>query len=99
MCGGVAEFFDDGGEEEGEGVEGERHGVEAEAVEPAFVVFEGGDYVAPFEGFGVVCVGAFEACLDEGSFGLGEEGRCGGVVVDEEVGDHGDNDGQDSFLK
>ena len=44
----VAEVFDDGWEEEREGVEGEGHGVEAESVEPAFVVFEGGADVDPY---------------------------------------------------
>lgn len=40
----------------------------------------------------VVCVCGGEACLDEGAFGFGEEGGCGGVVVDEEVGGEGDYD-------
>jgi len=43
----VTEGVDDGWEEEGECVEGERHGVEPEAVEPAFVIAEGGDDVGP----------------------------------------------------
>jgi hypothetical protein len=55
--------------------------VEAEAVEPAFVVFESGDDVGPGKLFTVVGVRSFEACLDECSFWLGKERGCGGVVV------------------
>ena len=61
--------------------------MEAEAVEPAFVVFEGCDDVAPFEWLGVVGVCSLETCLDECSFWLCEEGCGGGVVMDEIVGD------------
>lgn len=98
LCGRVAELGDDGWEEEGECVQGQRHGVEAEAVEPAFVVFEGGEDVAPGEGLGVVGVCAFEACLNECSFGLGEEGSCRGVVMDEEIGYKGNHYGKKAFL-
>jgi hypothetical protein len=73
--------------------------VKSEAVEPAFVVFESGDDVGPLEGFGVVRISALEAGLHESSFGLGEEGGCGGVVVDEQIGYDGDDDSQESFLE
>ena len=73
--------------------------MKAEAVEPAFVVFESGEDVGPGELFGVIGVGAFEACLDECSFWLGKERGCGGVVVDEEISADGDNYGQKSFLR
>jgi hypothetical protein len=56
--------------------------VEAETVEPAFVVFESGEDVGPGELFGVIGVGAFEACLYECSFWLGKERGCRRVVVD-----------------
>ena len=72
--------------------------MEAEAVEPALVVFEGCYDIAPGEGLGVVCICALETCLDECSFWFREEGCRGGVVVDEEVGDEGDDNSQESFL-
>jgi len=94
LCGGVAELADDGGEEEGECVQGERHCVEAEAVQPAFIVADSGADIRPGEYLVVGCVAvAFEARVDVGSFGLAEEGCGGGVVVDEEVSGEGDDDG------
>ena len=65
--------------------------MEAEAVEPAFVVFERGEDVGPGERFAVISVGAFEACVDECSFRLVEEWRGGRVVVDEEICQQGDD--------
>jgi hypothetical protein len=65
--------------------------VEAEAVEPAFVVLERGEDVGPGEGFAVISVGAFEACVDECSLRLVEEWRSGRVVVDEEICYEGDD--------
>jgi hypothetical protein len=60
--------------------------VEAETVEPALVVAESGADVRPGECLVVGCVAvAFETRVDVGSFGLAEEWRGGGVVVDEEV--------------
>jgi hypothetical protein len=68
--------------------------VEAKTVQPAFVVAESGADVRPGECLVVGCVAvAFEARVDVGSFGLAEEGCGGGVVVDEEVREEGDDDG------
>ena len=55
--------------------------MEAEAVEPAFVVFQSGADVYPCEFLTVRCVGVqFKAGIYEGSFGFGGEGSCGGVA-------------------
>jgi hypothetical protein len=60
--------------------------VEAEAVQPAFIVAESGADVRPGECLAVGCIAiAFEARVDVGSFGLTKEGCGGGVVVDKEV--------------
>ena len=68
--------------------------MEAETVQPAFIVAESGDDVRPGEWLVVGCVAvAFEARVDVGSFGLAKEGCGGGVVVDEEVRQEGDDDG------
>jgi hypothetical protein len=66
--------------------------VESEAVKPAFIVFEGGDYIGPFEFFGVVSVSAFQTCLDECSFRFGEERGRGWVIVNKEVSANGNDD-------
>ena len=68
--------------------------MEAEAVQPAFIVAESGADVRPGECLVVGCVAvAFEARMNVGSFGLAEEGCGGGVVVDKEVREEGDDDG------
>ena len=72
--------------------------MEAETVEPAFVVFEGGIDVGPGKFFGVVGVGTFETCLDEGALGFGEKGGGGRVVVDEEVCQESNDYGEKTFL-
>ena len=95
----VAEGSNDGGKKEGERVEGEGHGVETQTVEPAFVVSEGGSDIGPVEWFSVGCVGGeLETGVNEGSFGFCEEWGGGGIVVDEEIGEEGDNNGKKSFL-
>lgn len=99
MGGGVAQLLDDGGEEEGECVEWQGHGVEAQPVKPALVVGESGAHVGPGKGLVVGCVrGVLEARIDVGALWLREEGCGGWVVVDEEVGEEGDDDCEESFL-
>ena len=72
--------------------------MEAEAIKPAFVVLKGCENVAPGEGLGVVCICAFETCLNECSFWLCEERCRGGVVVDEEIREGGDDNCKKSLL-
>ena len=68
--------------------------MEAETVQPAFIVADSGADVRPGECLVIGCVAvAFEARVDVGSFVLAEEGCGRGVVVDEEVGGEGDDDG------
>lgn len=74
--------------------------MEAEAVEPAFGVAQGGVHLAPVEAFDLrgVAVGG-EAGVDEAALGVGEEVGMAGVVGDEVVGGGGDDDSEETFLK
>jgi hypothetical protein len=67
--------------------------VEGEGVEPAFVVSKGGAHVGPFKWFNVDCVGGgFKTSVNEGTFWFCEELGGVGIIVDEEVGEEGDDD-------
>ena len=81
-----------------ESVEGQRHGVEFESVEPAFVVGKSRADIDPGKGLVVVGVGNLEASVDEGAFVICEKGYSGRVVVDKEVSFDGDDHGEESFL-
>lgn len=96
--GGVAKVFDDSRQEETKGVQGQGHGVEGKAVEPALRVAQGLEHVGPGEGLVMRGVGvAGEPVADELALGVGEELGRVGVVVDEEVGRYGDYDGRETF--
>jgi hypothetical protein len=72
--------------------------VESESVEPTFVVSESRANIGPGKGLIVGCIGVLEASMDEGALVICEEGCGGWVVVDKEVGTHGDDYGEESFL-
>lgn len=101
LCGSgfVTQRSDNGGQEKGESVEGQRHCVEAETIKPAFVISKGGADISPGEGLGIGCIcRRFETRMDEGAFGFSEKRGGRGIVVDEEIGAEGDDDSKQSFL-
>lgn len=73
--------------------------MEAEAVEPAFGIAQGGIHLTPVEAFdlGGVAVG-LEPGVDEAALVLGEEVGVAGIVGDEVVGGGGDDDSEETFL-
>jgi hypothetical protein len=73
--------------------------VEPQTVQVDFGILESFGYVGPGECFVARCVAVgLEPRLDYAAFLGVEEGCGGGVVVDEEIGDAGDEDCEDSFL-
>jgi len=72
--------------------------VKAEAIKLVFVVFEGGNNITLGKGLSIISVYSFEACLNKCSFGLGEEGGCKGVVINEEIGSKGNHNSKKAFL-
>jgi hypothetical protein len=72
--------------------------VESESVEPAFVVSESRGDIGPGKGLFIVGIRVLETSVDEGAFVICEKGRSSGVVMDKEIGSHGDDYGDESFL-
>jgi hypothetical protein len=67
--------------------------VEGKGVKPAFIISKGGADIGPVEWFNVDCVGGgFKTSVNESAFWFGEEFGGAGIVVDEEVGEEGDDD-------
>ncbi len=73
--------------------------MKAKAIEPTLVISESRFDVGPSKLLIIGCVrGGLEPRVDKGALGFGEEGCGERVIVNKEVGEEGDNNGQESFL-
>lgn len=74
--------------------------MESKGVKPALVIREGRTDVRPGELFGVGSVRVvLETGMDESPFILSKERCCVWIVVDEEVGDKSNRDGEKALLE
>lgn len=81
-------------QEQGKGVKGKTGGVKGHAIQPALGVLERLESIRPSKGLVMRRIAVRrEAVADELSFLVGEKLGRVGVVVDEEICPHGDNNG------